>query len=1075
MLDRGPLLSDFGLAKLISDNNLSVTQSIVGTPHYIAPEVWEGQSNTSQADIYALGCILYELLTGQKLFQGQTPPSIMMAHFRPLPLPERWPTGVPAEVSHILATALANRPADRFTTADELALALAGLAQPDPDLVQAVAELIPAQPNKEASVSDQPALLTAPVLTTKLYAPPLRPNLVPRPRLTQQLAQGLRPGCKLLLVSAPAGFGKTTVVTEWLNQNAEVRSEKVEGKLQPFDPSGFHLSPSHVVWLSLDEEDNDPVRFLTYLVAALQKLGPAIGQSLRHLPQMPPAESLTVLLINDLAAVSAPFVLVLDDFHLIRIPLIHDVVNHLVERQPSQMHLVMTSREDPPLPLSRLRVRGQLVELRQGDLRFTAEEATAFLNQSMGLDLTLDAVKALEARTEGWIAGLQLAALSLQGSSPERVVDFIDAFSGSHRYVIDYLVEEVIQQQPEDIRHFLTQTAILDRLTAALCNAVANRTDSKTILTRLEQANLFLIPLDDRREWYRYHHLFADFLRTEQDPSQQAILHQKAARWFETNGFLPEAIKHALAAPDVEVASRLIKKAADSYLKNNEVVTLSAWLDLLPDDAVRADSELALYKGWTLWLLGQTDAADVFAQAAGANLIDEAPVAKEGADPLSALRGKLLALQACLTLTRDGTGAELVKKALAHIDEADIFYRGMILLVLGEAQNLWGDTSGAIETFTETLRLGQKYKEPLLIIGGMINVAQQLNWQGRRREAVVICRQAIDQFTAGDEPPLPWVGMAYIALGEFECYAHNLSQAGAYVHQGLEICQPQAMIAISMYAKFVLALILNAQGEAEQALAQMREVQALTIQGNYEWYRPYAAAFEIEFQVRQGNLAPAEAWAETIDLPASGASNLVHEVESLTLARLWLAKNRAAEAYDLLVETERTARAGERYLLVIMVLILQTRALAALNRNEEALTKLKKALSLAAPEDYSQIFLSADQTVINLLAQGRPAAPEFVDDLVKKSKASTPKEEAASEDPSAFRLPPSDFLIEPLSERELEMLDLVAAGRSNREIAEATFITVGTVKKHLNNVFGKLGVKNRTEAVARARELDLLS
>ena len=649
--ERGPLLGDFGLAKVIGETGASATGTVVGTPHYIAPEVWEGKTNTPQADIYALGCVLYEMLTAERLFEGLTPPAVMMAHFKPLALPDQWPEGVPSNVSDVLATALSAHPDERYATANQM--------------VQALNELNDSKataPVVATGQSEQSPQRSVPLLATKLYAPPPRQNLVPRHRLTHRLEEGLNYGCKLTLISAPAGFGKTTVVTEWLSEKAS-----------PQAPSSPVIDPNRVLWLSLDEEDNDPTQFVTYLIAALQKLDSAIGRGISQSLPLPPPNALVTALVNDIAPIDQPFALVLDDYHLINAELVHQIVDILLEHEPPQMHVVMTTREDPPLPLSRLRVRSQLVEIRQDDLRFTAQEATDFLNQTMGLKLSTEAVTALETRTEGWVAGLQLAALSLKGRNTGRVADFIQAFSGSHRYVIDYLVEEVVRQQPDSVRQFLQQTAILDRLSPTLCNAITGRDDSKKILEALEHANLFLIPLDDQRNWSRYHHLFAEFLRTEIAPQQQASLHQKAAQWFAANNLYREAIKHALASQDVDLASRFIIKAGDDALRSNKLITLQGWLNALPQEVVCENMELSILKGWTGWLLGDAELAADFAECAENNLPDNAP---------ASIKGKLVSLKVCVAISQDITGMDVAKNALPLLEEADPFYTAMTLMVL---------------------------------------------------------------------------------------------------------------------------------------------------------------------------------------------------------------------------------------------------------------------------------------------------------------------------------------------------------------------------------------------------------
>ncbi len=883
----------------------------------------------------------------------------------------------------------------------------------------------------------------SPVLTTKLYAPPPRPDLVSRTRLIDQLDQGLQFGCKLTLISAPAGFGKTTIVTDWL-----------------------HQANRDITWLSLDADDNDPNRFLTYLVAALQKLDKAIGQNLLQLSQLPPAETLVTQLINDMASISKTFALVLDDYHMIKTPLIHEIVEFLVKRQPPQMHLVITSREDPPLPLSRLRVRGQIVEIRQEDLRFLPYETSAFLNQSMGLSLNDTAVQLLDTRTEGWIAGLQLAALSLQGRKDEHIDDFINDFSGSHRYVIDYLVEEVIQQQPVEIRQFLTHTAILDRLSAPLCNAVTGREDSKTIFNQLEHANLFLIPLDEHRAWYRYHHLFADFLRTEAGTSQHAVLHQKASYWFESNGFITEAIKHALAANQIEKAGQLIIKAADGLLHNGELITLNTWFTAMPDNYIRADVELATYKGWLSFLMGNIVDTASFAAAAEAVLPADAP---------PVVQGKLMSLQACIALSREATGIELAQKALTLLDKADTFFKGLTLLVLGEGQSLLGDTAGAVNTFEQALRLGKHHNDQLMMVGAAVNLAEQLNWQGKRNQAAALCQQIITQCVDSRSQPLPYVGLAYVTLGQMVYWANHITEAYDFVEQGITLSKQQGLLGMIVSSHLVLAPIQAARGQVQQALETIQELYQIVIDGDFESYAPIMAALEADLQLKTGNSTAANQWAATLDLPDMETASSLDELVCIIYARVLLQQHRLEDAAYVLSLAEQSAQTSGRLLLEMITNVVQVGVLVQMKQMAEALARLEKVVRWAEPEEYRRVFLNEGAAITQLLPQVRPIAPDFIDSILADGTANDEKPTRPLKIPTVLQSVRAEQpLIEPLSKRELEILYLVANGQSNREIAEHIYVTVGTVKKHLSNIFGKMSVKNRTQAAARARDLGLV-
>jgi LuxR family maltose regulon positive regulatory protein len=484
--------------------------------------------------------------------------------------------------------------------------------------------------------------MIAPLLQTKLYIPPLRPEMVSRPRLTERLNAGLHR--KLTLVSAPAGFGKTTLLSEWAASCGRP-----------------------VVWLSLDKGDNDPACFWAYSIAALQTVRADMGETalaMLRSSQPPPIEAILTALINEMAERPEALALILDDYHVIEAEPIHDGLTFLLDHLPPQMHLVIASRADPPLPLSRLRGRSHLTELRTADLRFTPDEAASFLNQVMGLSPSAEDVAALEARTEGWIVGLQMAALSMRGREAEHIAGFIATLTGSHRYILDYLTDEVLLRQPEDVQTFLLQTSILDRLTGPLCDAVTDQDNSQEMLEQLEAVNLFIVPLDDERRWYRYHHLFADFLRTELDEESQTALHLKAARWLAAHDLLPEAVKHALASEDMNEAARVIALAAEGVFRTASFMTLLGWLNALPDELVRANGELATYKGILLLLTRQYAEAATYADAAERSLPPDAP-------PLS--HGRLQSLKAQLALCNDDfdSAIQLSKEALDWLGDGD--------------------------------------------------------------------------------------------------------------------------------------------------------------------------------------------------------------------------------------------------------------------------------------------------------------------------------------------------------------------------------------------------------------------
>jgi len=878
--------------------------------------------------------------------------------------------------------------------------------------------------------------MAGPLLATKLYIPPVRPELVSRPRLIERLDAGV--DRELTLVSAAAGFGKTTLVAEWLNQVQRP-----------------------CTWLSLDRGDNDPVQFVTYLIAALQAVDAGVGEGALGLlgaPQLPLLESLLTLLINDMAATPQPFVLVLDDYGTIYAEAIHRAVEFLIEHQPPQVQLVLVTRQDPPLPLPRLRVRRQVVEICENDLRFTAEEATEFLHQALGLDVDPGVVAALEARTEGWIAGLQLAALSVRGRPAERIAEFVELFSGSHRHVIDYLAEEVLAQQRDEIRDFLCQTSILDRLTAPLCDAVTGRSDSKAVLRQLDGANLFLVPLDDQRQWYRYHHLFADFLRTELDAETQAALHARAARWLVAHGLLPEAVKHALASGDLDQAAQVVTLASAEAFRSGALATLQGWLDALPDVVVQGDSELATYQGYLLFFTGQTGQVGAYAEAAEQSLTPEA-------SPSS--RGRLLGLKAHLALCANelDAAAQLSREALLCLEPGDTVYRNLTANLLGQVLETKGDVVAAAEVYREAVRSQRGAGNEVGALVVLTNLVFSLNELGRRREAVAVCRQAVEERRSLPGRALPVTEGIYLAWSLLSYEANELEQAREQVVQALGHADQANIVDGVIWARLILARVHLALGELGTARQVAREgrqhVAGLEVYGGKaQWF----AALEAQASLLMGDLGAAARWAEATGFRPADTPHHWDEPQHFVYVRVLLAQKRLADAQQLLDTMERSAHQGERRRKLITIYLLQAVAQRAGGHAEQATALVEKALDLAAAEDYRRAFLEEGPAIVELLPRVRHLAPGFVSEVLA----------AASVQDTGPALLQTQALVEPLSERELEILRLIAAGRSNPEIAELLYLSLNTVKWHAKNLYGKLQVGSRVEAVARAQELELL-
>ena len=875
------------------------------------------------------------------------------------------------------------------------------------------------------------------LLATKLFSPARRPNLIRRARLTTRLNAGLQNGHRLTLISATAGYGKTTLVVDWL---AEVDRA--------------------AAWLALDDRDDDPVQFVTYLIAALQTLDPNLGEAARSLlqaPQLPPVETIATALLNDVAELAAPGLLVLDDYHVIRTAYQHAFIEFLIDHLPPTLHLVIVTREDPPLPLSRLRVRGQLTEIRADEVRFTLEEAADFVHHTMHLTLSADEVHRLETRTEGWIAGLQLAALSLQGRDEHQAAEFIAAFGGSDRYVIDYLVEELLSRQPVSVRNFLQNTAILDRFNAELCNAVTGRSDGEQLLAQLDQSNLFVIALDRERRWYRYHHLFADSLRAGLDQPAQTTLHRRAASWFEAAGAWPEAIQHALAAHAFDDAARLILPAADGALQRGELITLRGWLRALPEATVRAHADLVGYSSWTNYLTGAIEAALHWEAA----LTDA-----DMADWSSTARCRIISLRAWLANARSDPGAaELAQQALELSAEADPFFRVMALMAHANALREQGHTTTSTETYLAAAALGRKTGAPLATIGALLNAIFNLNDLGRRREALQHCRQAQTEMIDRRGQPLPLASLLAIPLSALQYEANEIDRAFESAQQGQTA--GRALLGPRILGgdcERVLAQIQFIRGQVDDARRIVREMRDLPLQ----LARVVAIMnmLEAEFNIRTGQLTAAQSWADAAGLSSHTAPGAAYESTSFTYVRWLRAQQRWPDALELLKRLDERMTAGRRHGRLITVSLLQALTYHDLRDAAAAHHALERAVRLAAPEDYRRRFLDEGTAVARLLPHVRGVAPTFVDEVLR---AFGPVEHASS-----TPLGVSQASIDPLSDQELNVLRLLADGLSNRAIADRLVITVGTAKWHVHNLYARLGVGNRTQAVARARELNLI-
>jgi LuxR family maltose regulon positive regulatory protein len=908
--------------------------------------------------------------------------------------------------------------------------------------------------------------MTIPLLTTKLHIPSPRPNLVSRPRLLERLNEGLHPGYRLTLVSAPAGFGKTTLLSDW----------------------SASLDRS-TAWFSLDKTDSDLLRFTTYLVAALQALpgGREMMVSLRddlltNLQSQPLLlEERVSLLINEIARIPHDFILVLDDYHLIDNQDIHDGLAFFLDRQPPQMHLVIASRAGPPLPVARLRARGQLTELGADDLRFTPDEAAAFLERVMGLNLSPEDIARLEARTEGWIAGLQMAALSAQKRND--VSAFIAAFAGDDRYITDYLIEEILNQQPEAVQAFLTETSILKRLNGSLCDATTGGSKGQETLETLERNNLFIVPLDHRREWYRYHHLFAELLRhhLRQHASQKdlAVLHLRAADWYAGNSLPAEAIEHTLQAQDFDQAARLIEEQAEPSLLRGEADTLMRWLAALPAGLVRSRPFLSVAKGWALLINAQFDQVEACIQAAETALATYVEArASTGRTPQE-IRGHITAIQAIIASNwRDEAQAiELSRQALDLVEKDGLLY-STLLMNLGEAYAGSDDVDAARRVFSEAIAAGKEIENVVPTLVAMSGLGWLHMHLGALHRAAEIGKRAV-QFgiEKGEQKrPVPATGTSYTLLSQCHYQWNDLDAALFYANEAIECCKRWGHFRNLVDGYLLLAITQSARGDdagVDQTITSLRHLIE-SAQGRAGRTLSLAVEQKIhQLESLQANiwLSRGEVDAATRWLAQQAEEGRLRDDDPLPYMirpRLLMTQGKYDEATHLLTSALAWAEAHHRVDMAIHRLTMLAYVQHEAGDTEQALSTLERTLQLAEPGGYIRVFVDRGKSITTLLRQAaaRGLAPDYVSTLLDAFRTGERTREHARD------LAPT--LVEPLSDRELETLRLIATGLSNQEIADTLVVSVNTVKTHVRRMYGKLSVNNRLQAVERARELGLL-
>ncbi len=951
--------------------------------------------------------------------------------------------------------------------------------------------------------------MPTPLLATKLIVPTPGKVRVDRPHLAARLDEILHPSCRLALVSAPAGFGKTTLVGAW-----------AAGLPGTADASPW------LAWLSLDAGDNDPVVFWSYAIAALQTCQPGLGAQALDLlqsdPSSPEPEAHLAGLLNELAQVTRPFILVLDDFHLIRQAAIHRSLAYFIDRASDSFHLLLLSRTDPPLPLARLRGRGRLLEIRMHELRFSLEDAQAFLNAGMGLALDPQAVQLLHGKTEGWIAGLQMAALSLREAASlqdrARVEAFIDSFSGSNRYILDYLMEEVLNQQPAGLQRFLLKTSILDRLCGPLCDAVLQDepavlqdepavlqdepavlqdklavlpdepgllpSSAQAVLEQLESSNLFILSLDDQRTWYRYHQLFAELLKKrlhQSDPGSVPVLHRRAIQWYEQNGLIPQAVEHAFLIKDYPKAADLVSRVVEALWGRGEHVTLLGWLAALPEAEKRRYPSLWVFEVSMLITAGEMQTAERRVQEIESFLQTAAGGEPDGTTTQAALAAQVSVLRTYIaSFYRDIPGVlRHAHQALAQLSgEAEAGSRCGVSLVLANAYLDIGDLPAAVETLTQAVAAGKAARKPAMLLTALANQAIVLYLQGDLAGLAPVCQAGLHLVEHDGQLHSPSAASLWVAQGLRLCEQHALEEAERFIQRGLELAQERSYIWQTAWGYLAQLRLRLAQGRLEAVEPLVQATGQLAARHPVPAY--YTAAISglaALAWLRAGQLEAAARHLEQHAIRVEGEVHYPHEAEYWALAHLYLAQGRPAAAAGLVERLLPRAEAGQQPLWVIRWLLLQTRL-------EQSLPPLERALALAEVQGSVQVFLDEGEPLRLLLAaavQDLPAgqaayARQLLSAFPVSPAGPAAQRTAVSRPPVSGRppVPVEDALVEPLTGREMDVLRLIAAGHANKEIAQKLSVSLRTVKFYATTLYAKLGVTGRTQAIHRARELGLL-
>lgn len=919
-----------------------------------------------------------------------------------------------------------------------------------------------------------------PLLRTKLTVPPHRTGLIFRPRLIDTLNSGFDHGVRLILISAPAGSGKSTLASEWAATNGPDSASPSAGPAPRF------------AWLSLDTSDNQHHRFWLYLISALQTVFPGVGQAEQRIlsfPEAPPITSILTSLLNQIGALPERVVLVLDDYHGIVELSIHEGIAFILEYLPTNMELVIVTRADPPLPLSRLRMHHQLLEIRAADLFFDLSETEMLINQVMGIGLSARDLAVLQERTEGWTAGVQLAAILFEDErrkmgkeqAGERLSALVSRLSGKQHLIADYLMDEVLSRQSTEVQRFLLTSSVLDELCASLCDALMGNEEgepnAQLILEFLERSNLFLIPLDEEHTWFRYHHLLTDVLRTRLEKTQPDTtpnLHRRASQWFERNGQAEKAIEYALAARDPERAASLIEANISTLYNQGRFAELLRWSEEIPARVVGVYPRLGISISQALALSGKLSASEQQLLALETASVE---TSEAGPPPLtSELRGQIASVRASAAIlnANPALAKEQAQQAIDLLPQGDPTLAS-VMLTYGNAAQMSGDIPLSIRWLREAATRSRQNNDLSTQLMALALMAVGLRVQGKLHQAESVCQEALDavnsQLGAGDWP-LPTLALIYHRMGLVKLEWYDVAGAEQALTRALHIAERSNYLSAVVNAYGGLSGLRCSQGNFSEAI-ELIEKGMQAIHGRESiLYLALCQALRAEYWVRSGNLVAARRWAEEKNLSAGRIIDYTGESELSTLTRLWIAEGRADEADAIAGRLVDSSEASGQLGKTIAYLVLQAVARRGAGRLDLAVQSLERALILGEPEGFVRSFLDEGDQLVELLQR-----------LVRqKSKASLYALRLLSklvpgsvvEPQPTHSIPSRTHLIEPLTDRELAVLRQIAGGSSNQEIAERLVISMGTVKAHIYHITAKLGARSRTEAVARAREAGLL-